>query len=460
MALAAEAVAQDRTETALAALDPRFAHAALIVPRRGEAIVQLVGPLEDGIPFARAHLVPLGEATGFLLDAALAAALAEGAIRISDPVLGGEDGNAARLEFGQLDAFFAAPPAKLPGYERFARGPDGLRPIDEVVAAHGLLLERWHRFGDTRTIEAALAQALLERGTREPWAAHLRRSARRFGIGSIVDLGVSWPLRSVAVGRRDDAGEWPVRIAEVASRGNAGCSVDDLVPFARTLLHDVLGTTSDDATTRIPPARRFTRDTDPDFAVETLRFASSWCGTTLTIELVPDADAAIVCFGARSPGTWEVSLREALLVTLLERAPVRPEPGPRFGGRARPQPAALRGSYRGQVLVDGLAVELELLLDRDRLGLVAPRVRRRDATRSEPVVISGRQASGSLELRPAEEGGLAQRLHFDVEGSDAEAEQLAGIAWLERTTSDGIRVELLPQRVSFRRATPAGEGKR
>lgn len=460
MALALEAIAQDRTEAALAALDPRFAHAAWIVPRHGDAIVRLVGPLEDGIPFARSHLVPLGDATGFLLDAALAVALAEGVIRISDPVIGGEGGSATQLEFGQLDKFFAAPPAKLPGYERFAREPDGLRPIDEVVATHGLLLERWHRFGDTRTIEAALAQALLERGTREPWAEHLRRSARRFGIGSIVDLGVSWPPRSVAVGRRADAGEWPVRIAEVPSPGNAGCSVDDLVPFVRKLLHDVVGTASDEVATRIPPVRRFTRDTDLDFAIETRRFTSSWCGTTLALELVPDADAAIVWFGARSPGSWEAPLREALLVTLLEREPVRPEPGPRYGGRARPQPAALRGSYRGQVLVDGLAVELELLLDRGRLGLVAPRVRVLDAARSEPVVISGRQASGSLELRPAEEGGLERRLHFDVEGSEAEAEQLAGIAWLERATQDGIRVELLPQRVSFRRAMPAREGRR
>jgi hypothetical protein len=461
MALALEAIAQDRTEAALAALDPRFAHAAWIVPRHGDAIVRLVGPLEDGIPFARSHLVPLGDATGFLLDAALAVALAEGVIRISDPVIGGEGGSATQLEFGQLDKFFAAPPAKLPGYERFAREPDGLRPIDEVVAAHGLLLERWHRFGDTRTIEAALAQALLERGTREPWAAHLRRSARRFGIGSIVDLGVSWPPRSVAVGRRADAGEWPVRIAEVPSPGNAGCSVDDLVPFVRTLLHDVVGTASDEVATRIPPVRRFTRDTDPDFAIETRRFTSSWCGTTLALELVPDADAAIVWFGARSPGTWEApsargTARDA---SRAGARPARARPA-LTAGRARPQPAALRGSYRGQVLVDGLAVELELLLDRGRLGLVAPRVRVLDAARSEPVVISGRQASGSLELRPAEEGGLERRLHFDVEGSEAEAEQLAGIAWLERATQDGIRVELLPQRVSFRRAMPAREGRR
>lgn len=460
MALAAEAVAQDRTEAALAALDPRFAHAALIVPRRGDANVQLVGPLEDGIPFARAHLVPLGEATGFLLDAALAAALAEGAIRISDPVIGGEDGNAARLEFGQLDGFFAAPPAKLPGYERFARGPDGLRPIDEVVAAHGLLLERRHRFGDTRTIEAALAQALLERGTREPWAAHLRRSARRFGIGSIVDLGVSWPLRSVAVGRRDDAGEWPVRIAEVASRGNAGCSVDDLVPFARKLLHDVVGTPSDEVATRIPPARRFTRDTDPDFAVETLRFASSWCGTTLTIELVPDADAAIVWFGARSPGAWEVSLREALLVTLLEREPVRPEPGPRYGGRAQPRPSSLRGKFRGELLVDGIRIEIQLALDPGRLGLGAPRARLRGAERFEPVVISGTQARVTLGLPPVGDDGLERRLILDVEGNGADAEELLGIAWLERVTKDGIRVALLPQPVGLRRGEEEDAVKR
>ena len=449
---APRALAQDRaapvsrTASALATLEPRFAHAALIVPLQGEASVHVAGRLDAETPFSTWHLVPLGTATCFLLDAALARALAAGTLKLSSPVLHGEAPQTRVVRLGELDACFNARPLALPGYARFVRDPRSLRPVAELVAAHAFPLDRRARFDDSSALQVAIAQLALERATGQAWHTQLAAVAAELGMGSAFDLTRAWPARSVAAGHRADGREFPVRIAEVPAFGNAACSVTDLAVLARHALRSVLEENAAAPAT----ARRFRRVTPPPLLSEFLSFSSSWCGTTLEIDLAPELRTALVVFGARPRGDWSDRLRRAMLAELCGPSPdriVAVDAEPEFA--AAPERPFV-GRYRGSLRFEGSPVELEIAPSADG-GTLAPVDPARAGGPPRTLCAGDSGWTASLPLPLVRGSPLASRIQLDIPAPAEDGAEIAAVAWLERLTSDGIRIELLPQRVRFRR---------
>ncbi|MBI5852517.1 MAG: hypothetical protein HZB39_16010 [Planctomycetes bacterium] len=439
-----------RTEAALAGLDPRFAYAVAIVPLEGEAKLHVAGRIDERTPFATWHLVPLGEATRFFLDVALARAIADGTLNLTDEVLRGDGAGAPGLQLGELSEFFAVEWPKLAAYERFAADAKGFRPVVEVVAAHAILLPRTPELPNARTLQVALAQHRLEQGSKRAWAEWLPIAARELGVRTAVDLTRTWPARSVAAGRREDGSAFPVRLAEVAAAGNAACAADDLVPLARNLLSAVL---DDEASRRdgTRSASRFFERDDERFAIATRVFQSDWLGQTLAIELIPAERRAVVIFATRPRGDWFAPLRDTLLTVTLGREPQEQEPGLRYGGRFAKRPSLLSGTYRGQILVDGETLELEISAGSLLFGAIGPRARIRGGT-FESARTDRHRICVALPLAPTRDEELVRSVHIDVAGDADDSRELSGAAWLERRTRDGILVELLPQRIVLRRA--------
>lgn len=440
--------APDRIARALDGMDPRFAYAVAIVPLDGEPVLRVAGRVDEEIAFDTWQYVPLGVASRFFLDVALARAMAAGTLKANEPVISGDEPGAKTLAFADLCEFVGTTWPSLPAYDRFAYDATGLRSVAEVVTAHGFVSDESR--GDSGQLQVALAQHALQRVTDQTWTELLAESAREFGMQTVLDLTSSTPRRPVAWGRREDASDFPLRLHEVPAAGNVACAVDELVPLVRHCMREILADDEHEpGAVRI--AARFDDDLDPRFGVSTFRFRSDWCGATLLIDVLPAQRTAVVIFGARARGDWLQRLRDETFAVVLRREPQEVEPGLGFGGRGIPRPATLHGTFHGVVHVDGRALEVEMSTESRVFGLLHPQARVRGMEEGCDTIVSGRYARASFPVPQPLDAEFAVQIHLSVSGERDDADELAGVASVERTMPDGLRVELLPQRVVLRR---------